>query len=566
MQNYGFGECNNFFEFISVLALLLSYIFFVIQSFYNTQFISSNSNEIIAERQLYKHFSEDIYTNIRRKSFTKINQSEIKNSNSQYLNLEVKLDTFFDCQGIKKGLLNEVCQNTIINNLTCCRSDCCIKKNEEILCNNYNFNLKKIFLDNKILNYNDEERFEDPRRRYCKYFNKYTGLASKILNNYLQIDYFEYSYEDLFLKKEIQNLVYIGKESPDGYYTDCGILDTLNNHLFLKDMSCPLNFILRDNNNLYFDSITYTTLGIIVRNFLSEIPPNIHEWYNGFINEIDEKKNITIKDINKIIKENYNNYKYYRKQEAYFYINELPEFNEDYKDKINKYQKIYWYSTNYIGFNSADDLKQFKQNFNESNNKDNPLYNITQSLYPLGTPVIIIGIILIVFCLVYIIIFILKVNIVLKQILFIIKEIIIGITFFTGFIIYIIYTTKKYYSIDINIDEHYKEILNLYNKRRIQKYYLTGIIFMGFVIFYEIYFIFLANKNMKSQKIDMGSDISNSKFSYRENKLGNNKISREEHIYKENDLIKLSIYESRNIKRSVNNINSEPLRLNQRYN
>ena len=566
MGKYGFGECNNFLEFISVLVLLLSYIFFVIQSFYNNQFILSNSNEIVAERLLYKHFSEDIYTNIKSYSFKKIIQNEIYDSNSKYLNLEIKLDTFFDCQGIKKGLLNEECQNKIVNNLTCCRSDCCIKKNEEIKCNNYNFDLKKIYLENKILNYNDEERIEDPRRRYCKYFNKYSGSASKLINNYLQFDNFDYNYEDLLLNKAIQNLVYIGKESPDGNYIDCGILDTLDNHLFLKDMSCPINFILRDNNNLYFDSIAYTPLAILVRNFLSEIPPDIHEWDNGFINENDdENKSITIKDINTIIKGDYN---YYKKQEAYFYINELPEFNEKYSDKkINKYQKIYWYSTNYIGFKTADDLRKFEKIFNENDNKNNPLYNITKSLFPLGIPAIIIGIILIVFCLVYIIIFIVKVNILLKKILFIIKEIIIGITFLLGFILYIIYATIKYKQIDINIDDHYKKILNLYNKRRMQKYYLTGIILMGFVFLYEIYFIFLANKNMRSQRIDMGSDISNSQNRYRENIHPDNEISREEQIYRENDLVRVSIQGDRNIRRSVNNnINSEPLRLNQRFN
>ena len=534
----GFGECNYFFEFISIIGLIISYILIVVQSFNNHNFNKSNSKEIKAEKYLYRHFSEEIYSNIRRYPLQKIIPSEKNDSNYNYINLEVKLDSYFDCRGVKKGLLNEECQDKVINNFTCCRSDCCIKRKGEIFCNNYNFDLRKSYLDNTILTYNDEERIEDPRRRYCKYFNLHNGMTSNIFNKYFQVEYFNYNYEDLLFKEEEKNSIFIGKNPPVGF-TDCGQLDTLNNHLYLKNISCPINFVLRDKNNLYFDSISSTSLVIFVRNFLSEIPPDIHDSPNNIKNKNESISNLTsqdsgsknvneeeefnftnIKDLYKIIKEK----KYYKEQEAYFYINELPDFYDIYKDKVNKYQKLYWYSTNYIGFNSSHDLQKFKSIFNENNMEDNPLYKITLGLLPtyiLG----IICIFLIILCIVYIIFFFifLKINTSCKTILFYTKEIIIFISFFIGIALYLKYSNNKYNTININIDEHYKDILNLYNKRKQQKYFLTGIIIMSFIIVYEIYFICFANTNMKNEKeIDKGSDFSSSN-NENNNSLRNNR-------------------------------------------
>ena len=503
-NKYGWRECNFLLEFISTLCLLISYILFVVQAFKNIIFVKSNSEEIITERLLYEQFSDEIYSNIKSYPFKQIKFIEEKVSNLDYLNVELKLDTFFDCQGEKNGLLNEFCQDKIISNFTCCKSECCTRQTDSFFCENYNFNLKKATENYKILSYNDEEKNDDPRRKFCKYFSKYRDTTSKILNKYLKIEKFDYNYEELLIKNEENGFVFIGKNHKEGY-EDCGELDTLKNHLFLKGISCPINYIYRNGNELYFDSIPSSKLGIFVRIIISEIPPYIHEWKNKYIKQDEATANITIKNINKLTKENIN---YYQKHNVYFNINEIPNYSREVKE-VNEYQKFYWYTTNYIGFKSLKDLIQFKLFFNGTNSKDNPLYKIVISLYP-SIPSAIIGLILIILCLAYIVFFILffKKSSKLKIILFIIKEAIILITFIIGVIIYIVCTKRRFKSININIDEHYNEILNLYNKRRKQIYFLSSIIIISFVFLYEIYFIFFARKNKNNQiNLDKKSTI-----------------------------------------------------------
>ena len=367
--------------------------------------------------------------------------------------MEVKLDSYFDCQGVTKGLLNEKeCQDKIVSNLTCCRSECCEINNK---CNNYNFEIQRVNINQKIFSYNDEERLEDPRRRYCKYFNKYTYSTSKLLNENYKVTYFGQNYEEL-LFSENKNASYIGTEKKEGF-TDCGEIDTLKNHLFVKNKACPINYVVRDGENLFFNSISSTSLGIFVRNILSEIPPEIHEWNEKYKEEDDDYK-ITSKNFYKIINEDEN---YYKKQDAYFYINEL-SYNYSYEK--NLYQQLYWYTTNYIGFKSSEDLRTYKIIF--KSDTDNPLFQITRHLSPSKISAAF-GIILMFLCLVSIFIFIIFIKLNSPKInkFFIVKDIIICVAFVIWLIIYIIYAEIKYKPININIDNHYKEILDLFNKR-----------------------------------------------------------------------------------------------------
>ena len=502
MQNkLGYVKCNYFFEFISLFALFISYFLFVYQSFINFYFVNNYiSKDLIAERFLYERFCDEIYFNIRSYPFTEVIKTN--NTNEANLKLEVKLDTYFDCQGVNNGLLNEKeCQNKIVSNLTCCRSECCKRTSESFTCNNYNFEIKRPNFYESILSYNDEERIEDPRRRFCKYFNKYSNSTSILLNQYYKVINFSKNYEELYLSDD-KSSSYIGTEKKEDF-TDCGEVDTLKNHLFVKNQVCPINYILRDGENLFFDSISSTSLGIIIRNILSEIQPDIHEW-NDKYKEEDELYKITIKNFNQLINENEN---YYKKQDAYFYINELPDFY-NYEYKINRHQKIYWYTTNYIGFKSKEDLKEFRIIF--KNNIDNPLFQITRNILPSKVSAAL-GIIFMAlsFISIFLLIFFIKVNSKKINIFFLIKDLIILITFVAWLIIYIIYTNIKYKSININIDNHYKEIFDLYNNRRKQKYFLASIIIMAFIIIYEIYFIFFSKKNFKENKnIDKGSQNS----------------------------------------------------------
>jgi hypothetical protein len=479
-----------------------------------------------------------------------------------YLNLEVKLDSYFDCRGETNGLLNEKeCQDKIVNNLTCCRSECCTRINENIKCNNYNFDLKKSY-NNTILNYNDEERIEDPRLKFCKYFNIYNNSTSKLLNISFKVEE-DYNYEQFIMQNDDENIK-VSTENIEGF-TDCGELDTLKNHLFVKNKPCPINYIIRGDNKLYFDSINSIPLypkKMIVRNILSEIPPNIHEWNNYNYDTIDNNI-ITIKDINKIIKDNED---YYEKQDAYFYIEEITDFYEKYKDKVNKFQKLYWYTSNYIGFKNKGELLNFESTFNDT--KNNPLYNIaTTNIYPSLISAIF-GLLLIIFCLLYMTFFLisLKIDYMIKKSLFMAKEIIIILSIIIEIILLSFSPLNKYKSIYIIMDEHYKEILDLFNRRKKQKYFLTSFIIIIFVLLYEIYFFFFAKINLKTNKIiDKGSESSENI----NNAKNENKNLGPEHIYSrrnENDINtgRIPILRgSRNIiKSSIASGKSESLNIN----
>ena len=93
------------------------------------------------------------------------------------------------------------------------------------------------------------------------------------------------------------------------------------------------------------------------------------------------------------------------------------------------------------------------------------------------------------------------------------KDIIVFITFIIGFIFYITFTQKKFEKINIDIDIHYKEILNLYNRRITQKFFLSGIIIIGFVTLFEIYYLFFLKGLTKEEQIkDKGSENSSDRI------------------------------------------------------
>ena len=497
-------KCLIIFEIISIILVIISYILYIIQSFLNQNFTKNKSKQIYTERLLYEKFSEDIYNNIRSYPINKILTT--KSQNSEPFIIEVKLDNKFDCQGVKSGFLNEyVCQNQLVNNLTCCKSECCPRNNTgNIYCNNYNFNIKNFYLEKNILTYNHDELIDDPRRRYCQYINQFSGNTSKIFNYDLQKENFNYTYEKILLNESnINTFIKIDKNNTKNDlndFTDCGEIDSMKKHLYVKGIKCPINFISSDtdNNVLVFDSIPDTSLGIIVKNYLTEIPPTLHEWNNYFNNEL-----VTIKDINNLLttknKDNSEFNNYYQKQDAYVYINNLPNFS-GYINKVNKYQKIFWYTTNYIGFDSKEDLDKFKSMFNEHDIKDNPLYKIRDNLFPsIGT--FIIFIIILILYIIFFVKFLIenKNDFVLYPKYFKLKEIITFVTLIACFIIYIVYTQIKYKKININIDPNYKEIINLYNKRRKQMCFLVGIILHFIACIYEVYYSLKKDSDMKQR-------------------------------------------------------------------
>ena len=78
------------------------------------------------------------------------------------------------------------------------------------------------------------------------------------------------------------------------------------------------------------------------------------------------------------------------------------------------------------------------------------------------------------------------------------------------FFVYLIYTQNKFEKIEINLDINYKEILRLYNNRRMQKCLLSGIIIHFIASVYEVYYIFSQmnkkNKKVHNDSIELNSD------------------------------------------------------------
>ena len=505
-------KCLIFFEFISFILIILSYLLYTIQSFVNQNFTKHKSKSALTEKLLYENFGEEIYNNIRSKAINKIING--KNSKMEKLNIVVKLNTSFDCRGVKAGLLNEdYCQDKIVNNITCCKSECCYNNKDKqgnTKCNNYNFNTRKTSTEKNKLTYNYDEIIDDPRRRYCQYMNLNIGETSTILNYNLLMEPFNYTYEDILLNQDdINTFIKIDKkENIEKDFTDCGEIDSLKNHLFVKGIKCPINFITldRDYNILAFDTITPSNLPIIIKNYLSEIPPLVHEW-----NDVYKSGNISIKDINELFNRNINdnsdNDNYFKRQDdVYFYINQLQNnFKSVYtSDKANYYQKIYWYTTNYIGFESGEDLEKFKNIFNENELTDNPLYKICESLIPsVGTSVV--GIILTLLYIIFLIKYAVEIknNIFAKRAFFKVKEIIILGTLIVYFIIYLVYVHSKFKKISINMDSNYQEILDLYNERRTQKYFLAGIILHFIAFAYDVLYYCYKEKKQETNLLYM---------------------------------------------------------------
>ena len=497
------------FELISTLFMIIASILIIIQGFDNDNFRNYKTREIKTERLLFTQLSHEVYSNIIF-SYPFYESSKGKN-----LAAEIKINSFFDCRGVRDNELNEfVCQNKINNNWTCCRSECCFRTaGGYIYCNDYNFDLDNPNIsNNKILSYDYEEFFEDPRRRFCTYYNNYDGLIDTYFNKNLKIENFNYNYEDLLLNKV--SSVCLGINNCNKNYIDCGIIDTMNRHLYAENASfCPVNNIenkqgLLSLENKYEYGNIQNKNHIILRNIISEIPPTIHDYKNKTVCQHEKLKNeeITIRDINKLLKHNKTIYRKIEKLEIPLNsIGNAININK----KLNSKASLNWYSTNYIGFKTVEDLEKFKKVFNISDDTDNPVYKLGENIYPYIKPIIIIFPIL--FLSILYIIFILLVlfqiisSIGKKNMLLFIIRLIILLAMLIIEIIFYVMVTDEFEEINIDIDENYKEILDLYNKRRLQLKYFLSIIFLALafvpVTIWLIMYFECFNRNIKKEEI-----------------------------------------------------------------
>ena len=217
-------------------------------------------------------------------------------SNYYKFNIRLKLDSYYDCTNIKNSeLYKDYCQKNIVSNITCCQKSCCSEidysENKFQVCSDLDIN------SNNIINY---IRNEDPRSRYCEYFNKYTGDIFSLYNNLLCVPNLEDSQNEFPPVYNYKELITYAKppgtEDCGENLKPCGILDTFGNILcFPKNYKCPLNSIIISSNNdislsnhteykindglsIYFGYLESTTNKIIVENYISEIPILSHEW------------------------------------------------------------------------------------------------------------------------------------------------------------------------------------------------------------------------------------------------------------------------------------------------
>ena len=569
-----FTNCQSIiFELISTIFMIIASILIIIQGFDNDNLRNYKSREIKTERLLFSQFSHEVFSNIESSPF----QNSSNNQGSVDLTAELKFNNFFDCRGVKDDELNEeICQDRIIkNNWTCCRAECCLRSNGgKSYCYDYNFDLKNPNIyNNKILSYDAKEYFEDPRRRLCTYYNQYYGDIKKFLNKNIKIKRLSFNYEKLLLNNLSSFCISI-YDCPKEYI-DCGIIDTLNRHLYASNGNlCPVNDIILDKGNIILENSFESGSNqkrIILRNIISEIPPLVHEYKNKIIcnDEGLTNEEITIRDINKLLKNNKN---IYRKLENIEIPLNLIGNGVKIENKMNKNSKLYWYTTNYIGFNTLEDLQKFKKYFNKSDHTNNCLFKVGRDIYPYIKPIIIMFPLLAIF-LYYIIFLILvlfeKILSIKKRnmIHFIIRVIILTAMFIIECIFYLM-VTKEFEKIEIDMDENYKEILDLYNKRRNQLKYFLSIIFL-ILAFVSTIIFFFANCELSKKNLDIINDDiinnndkkdailndDNNNINENQNRVNNNIIDNRINIIQNQDSDRLQLKENRNQKIN-NNINT----------
>ena len=480
---------------LSYILLTVACILIFIQTIINMKYNYSNNKTILAEKLVYQEFSHDVYSNINNKILYDLEVVSYDNEcpdDKEVLKFPIKLESFFDCENINDDILDEdICQNKISSNLIYCEKDYC----------EYNIYIKQKICKLKKYSYGDYYSYYSDIRYYkCKYFNIYNGKFSKLFDSKICAKRYEYNYEQLLYFNENNNCK----------NENCKTFDSKNH--------CICNNIF--NNNLLilnFSPYQYLKINqIIVKNIFSEIDPSYFEYETILKESIlnnklkvnkEEQENvnmykvINIKNIyeaffkgNRDIYQ-YGNYYYYNHYS--FLLEDLLKFNNEYvfeKFSDNEFMKqthINWYTRNYIGFKNINELKKFKKYFDENDPMNNPLYKITEIIYPNWESIIV----LILFLILIIFSFIFKVYNFIKSKKIEIQKLfafdtIRQIISFSSLIVYLflflfIYIIK-FPKINIDMEIYYEIVLQKYNSRREQKYLFKGNIILGINFVVEI--------------------------------------------------------------------------------
>ena len=471
---------------ISFCLLIIACIVIFSQTIKNMYYNYSTNKTILAEKLVYQQFSHDVYSNINNKIYYQLETvpyTEDCPEGKEILRIPIKIDSYYDCENIKNNELNEdICQNKISKSSICCQDDCC----------EYNAYLKQTICREKNYKNIDNEELNDIRKDICEYFNVYNGKFSKIVNSKICAKRYDITYENLlnvYNENNCQN-------------ASCLYFDTKNHCI------CDIN--LKGNNILLFGPsfLNLNLTNCIVKNIFSELNPNFFE-YETILKEallnnkikIDKKEKEKVNLYKAITEKNIydaffkdkndihiNGNEYYINQ-TQFLLSNLTENNEEYIFKNylgNEYMKkksLKWYTRNYIGFKDYDELTKFQKYFDEKNPMNNPLYKITNIIYPNWESIII----LILFLITLIIAFIYQIYIFIKENnikndFFLIFDTYRQISLMSLLIIYLCLFLFRYnynfFKIDVDMEIYYKIVLEKYNERRGQKLLLAGIIIL----------------------------------------------------------------------------------------
>ena len=471
------------FIYVSQIFFFVSLIFLLIQGIINNKFYRFK----ILERTEYEQFAYEVYSSINKILPININFKEKCSRSEELLQFNLNLNGYYDCRGTFNDL--GYCENTIINNYTKCDSG--TKEN--------------------IANYHITTTDE---RVQCEYFTKFTrtinGLNGK---KFCSIKNKLLTYE--FLLKNIKD------NGCEIFFKKCGILDIFGHPVCIPDeYECPKNeFIIYEdkdkynykedlqiNDAEYMHLINDDSKPIINSVIISDSSPLNHEWalmvretYEKIDDEnIQKRRNLT-RDFHEKKSD------YYRildnSKKLNLTVNNITDnhYIKGIESNIyNLIQRLDIYARGYIGFQNVKELNKFQKIFNDKNYRDNPLYKISSKGHdPLFT-IIISAVFLFAVFVYFILYYIKKFPQYIYQILFYI--------FFGSLCIFILAELiiisvhfGKYKIIHINMEERMKDILNKYNKRRIncQLYRIISLVMNVFSFIFCILSLKKDNNNFQ---------------------------------------------------------------------
>ena len=264
------------------------------------------------------------------------------------------------------------------------------------------------------------------------------------------------------------------------------------------EKECPKNIIglpsenennkIKIDNNIYISLNNNNEFSIVNSIIISENKPLNHEWekmiretYEKLENKDKKKRRILSgEDFQLLDSKEDDSYKILNGfNPLYLKVAHIKD-NNNLEGIYNSNQYLNIYIRSYIGFKDNEELDKFETIFNDKNDRDNPLYQLSSSKHdPLTT--IILPVFFFVVSIVYLII---KIKNILEEeekiskIFFYIFFCII-ILFFLGELIIIIEHFRKYTRINIDMDYRMRKVLDRYNERRFkcQKYRIISLSF-----------------------------------------------------------------------------------------